>query len=359
MRFFFPLGRSALAEPVLCAYRKTLPTSSTIRATIFILSLSLSIFVGTTAIQTTVATTADPFYWEKMDVDLRLIESGDLLVTETQKYVFTDKYTNRRNRYIQIDKIDSIQDIAVTENNQPVANLQTSKSDGRQHIFWEHPVITKFPKEHIFVLKYRVIGGLEVDRAQTKFKWVAIFPDRQAAIKAAQVTLHLPAKLAGAAKDFTTNGVAVEIKKIDFTTIQFVTKGSIDPHFKLAILGQFPTNLLTLKKSQWQSSSNFIGWQLFAVYLIIFFIVLTYAERKFYSTHSFIVMIIFLTPVPFFMLPWWTSVSLFISVFIYLPIAGGRWNDGGWGGGGGGGDGGGCGGDGGGCGDGGGGDGGG
>jgi Predicted membrane protein (DUF2207) len=127
-----------------------------------------------------------------MDIDLQLVKSGDLLLTETQKYVFTDKYTNRRNRYIQIDRIDSIQDIAVTENNQPVANLQISKSDGRQHIFWEHSLTAKFPEEHTFVLKYRVVGGLEVDNLQTKFKWMAIFPDRKAAIKAAQVTLHLP-----------------------------------------------------------------------------------------------------------------------------------------------------------------------
>lgn len=28
--------------------------------------------------------------------------------TETQKYVFTNKHTNQRNRYIQIDRIDSI-----------------------------------------------------------------------------------------------------------------------------------------------------------------------------------------------------------------------------------------------------------
>jgi Predicted membrane protein (DUF2207) len=242
-------------------------SSSIIRAVTFILSLSLSLLVGTTAIQTTAATTAaDPFYWEKMDVDLQLAESGDLFITETQKYVFTDKYTNRRNRYIQIDKIDSIEDIAVTENDRPVANLQLSKSRGIQHIAWEHPLAAKFPEEHTFVLKYRIVGGLEVDKPQTKFKWMAIFPERKVPIKAAKVTLHLPAKLS--TKDFTTDGVAVDIQNIDPTTVQFVTKDSIDPQSKLAILGQFPTNLLTLKKSQWQSPDSFVGSPLF--FLIVF-----------------------------------------------------------------------------------------
>jgi hypothetical protein len=89
-------------------------SSSIIRAIIFILSLSLSLLVGTTAIQTTVATAADPFYWEKMDIDLLLVESGDVLVTKTQNYVSTDKYTNQRNHHIKIDKIDRIQEIAIT-----------------------------------------------------------------------------------------------------------------------------------------------------------------------------------------------------------------------------------------------------
>jgi Predicted membrane protein (DUF2207) len=314
-------------------------STSIIRAAIFILSFGLSILLGTTAIQ---ATAADPFYWEKMDVDLQLAESGDLLVTETQKYVFTDKYTNRRNRYIQIDKIDSIQDIIVTENNKPVSNLQISKSDGKQHISWEHTFTEKFPEEHTFVLKYRAIGSLEVDDPQTKFKWMAIFPDRKVPVNTAQVTLHLPAKLAEATKEFTTNGVAVDIKKIDPTTIQFVAKGSIEPQSKLAILGQFSTNLLTVKKSQWQASSNFIGWLLFAVYLIIFCLLLTYTRRKLYQEAAWIVMIVFLSPIPFFMLPWWASLLLLFGAVIYFPFAGGGgWGRGGRGGGGCGGDGGG------------------
>jgi hypothetical protein len=154
--------------------------------------------------------------------------------------------------FTPVSNLIQIQDIVVTENNKPVSNLQISKSDGKQHISWEHTVTEKFPEEHTFVLKYRAIGSLEVDDPQTKFKWMAIFPDRKVPVNTAQVTLHLPAKLAGAA-GFTTNGVAVDIKKIDPTTIQFVAKGSIEPQSKLAILGQFSTKLLTIKKSQWQS----------------------------------------------------------------------------------------------------------
>jgi uncharacterized membrane protein YgcG len=240
-------------------FRDAPSTISINRGLLFMLSLILSILIGTTAIQ---ATPAHPFYWEKMDVDLQLVESGDILVTETQKYVFTDRYTNRRTRYIKLDKIDEIKDITVTENNLPVTNLQVSTADGKEQISWEHPAIDKFPKAHTFVLKYRVIGGLEVEDAQTQFRWMAIFPDRQALIKVAKVTLHLPAKLAGFTKDFTTNGVVAVKQIINPTTIEFIPTESIEPQAKLAILGQFPTTALNLTKSHWQSSSsgNWWGW---------------------------------------------------------------------------------------------------
>ena len=210
-------------------------SSSITRVIIFILSLGLSILLGTTAIQ---ATMPDPFYWEKIDVDLQLTDSGNLFVTETQTYVFIDKHSDRLSRYIQVDQFSSLsaesfqenfQDIEVTENNQPVANLQLSMLDGQQRISWKHPAINKFPEQHTFVLKYQVIGVLEMDNPQTKFKWIAIFPDRNAPIKAAQVTLHLPAKLSKFTKNFTTSGVAVTTKIIDPVTIQFVAKGSTQP----------------------------------------------------------------------------------------------------------------------------------
>ncbi len=241
---------------------------------LFFLVLSLFI-LSTTAIQ---ATAAYPFYWETMNVDLQLIDSGDLLVTETQKYIFTDPYTNQRSRYIKIDKIDKIQDIQVTENEHPVSNLQVSIADGKQHIQWEHSLSTKFPEIHTFVLKYRVIGGLEVAATQTKFKWMAIFPDRQASIKSAKINLHLPANLSQFAKNFTANGVNTTTKNIDSTTIQFTSAGSIEPQSMLAILGEFPSEALNLKKSQWQSSSNNINlWFL----LVSCFILLTLLLKKF------------------------------------------------------------------------------
>jgi uncharacterized membrane protein YgcG len=232
-------------------------SKSIVRGLLFILVICLSIVFNVSVIQ---AQSSHPFYWEKITVDLKLVKSGDLLVTETQTYVFTDRYTNQRIRYIQIDRLDEVKDISVTEDNKPVSNLQISKEDRKQYIRWQHTLTNKFPETHTFVLKYRVVGGLEIGSTQTKFKWMAIFPDRQATIKAAEITLNLPDKLSELTKNFTTNGVATESKILDPNTIKFTAKGTIEPQSKLAILGEFPSNLLSLNKSQWQSSSNLLWW---------------------------------------------------------------------------------------------------
>lgn len=46
-----------------------------------------------------------PFHWEFINVDIDVQENGDMLVTETQKYVFTAPHTNKRYRWIPLDKV--------------------------------------------------------------------------------------------------------------------------------------------------------------------------------------------------------------------------------------------------------------
>jgi hypothetical protein len=41
-----------------------------------------------------------PFYWDNINVTIDVQTNGEMLVTETLKYVFTADYTNERYRYI-------------------------------------------------------------------------------------------------------------------------------------------------------------------------------------------------------------------------------------------------------------------
>ena len=101
----------------------------------------------------------------------------------------------------------------------------------------------------------------------TKFNWTAILADQNVPIKAAQVTLHLPAKLSKFTKNFTTGEVTGTTKIIDPVTIQFVAKGSIQPKAGLVVFGQFPTNSLIPEEFRWS------WWPIVLIYLIIFFLI--------------------------------------------------------------------------------------
>ncbi len=52
-----------------------------------------------------------PFYWEFINVEIDVQENGDMLITETQKYVFTGPHTNKRYRYIPLDRVDRIDSV--------------------------------------------------------------------------------------------------------------------------------------------------------------------------------------------------------------------------------------------------------
>ena len=56
-----------------------------------------------------------PFYWEFVNVNIAVQENGDMLITETRKYVFTAPHTTERYRYIPLDKVERIDHIQVFE----------------------------------------------------------------------------------------------------------------------------------------------------------------------------------------------------------------------------------------------------
>jgi hypothetical protein len=100
-----------------------------------------------------------PFYWDYINVNIDVQTNGDMLITETQKYVFKSDYSNQRYRYIRLDKFDEIKDVTFEENNQIIPS-EIGIENNQFWIRWQHQL--KPQETHIFVLKYRVVGGLQI-----------------------------------------------------------------------------------------------------------------------------------------------------------------------------------------------------
>ncbi|ESA35860.1 zinc ribbon nin one binding type [Leptolyngbya sp. Heron Island J] len=193
------------------------------------------------------AQAATPFFWDSIDVDMTLAANGDLLVTETQTYVFTDSHSNERYRYIPLEGIDNIADVTVYENNEPLA-IETGNRNNNYWIRWQHPL--NIPATHTFVIKYRVVGGVQVKGNRSQLYWNALFPERSAAINRGRVTLQVPEALADQVTSFQGEGVASRDRKLNPTTFEFVAHGALEPQQFLNIRVEFPTSALDVSQAQ-------------------------------------------------------------------------------------------------------------
>ena len=182
-----------------------------------------------------------PFYWEFINVDIDVLENGDMLVTETQKYVFTGPYTNERYRYIRLDRVDRIDSVQVFEGAKLIP-VTTGVENNQLWIRWRHALHP--PESHTFILSYRVLGGLHIGVDSDEVNWEAISADRPALIQRATVTVRLPDKVAGQIRSKDAWGVPALAREVDAQTVEFVSRGSLPPGKELEVEVIFPHGLL-------------------------------------------------------------------------------------------------------------------
>jgi uncharacterized membrane protein YgcG len=212
-------------------------------------SLLIFVVIALLPIGAAHAQEAAPFYWGFIHVEIDVQENGDMLVTETQKYVFTAPHTNERYRWLPLDKVDAIEDIAVIERGNPLS--ATSGVENNQlWIRWRHKL--NAPESHTFVVKYRVIGGLHIDDAGDKVSWKAIFADRSAPVQSANVTVRLPPSLAGYIVQFNSFGASANQRQVDPRTVEITSRGALQPGKAMSVTVVFPHGLLDVPIPNWQ-----------------------------------------------------------------------------------------------------------
>ena len=212
-----------------------------------------------------------PFYWDYINVNIDVQTNGDMLITETQKYVFTSNWTNQRYRYIPLDKVDEIKDVTVQENNKIIPS-ETGIENNQFWIRWQHQL--KAPESHIFVIKYRVVGGLHINGDNTQVYWKAIFADRKAPIKTAKVRVQVPEALSGKVQDFQNFGISSTSRQVNPKTFEFIANQAIPPQQELEVQVTFKSEILNIPQPNEQKGSFFDFGKVFNftnfLFLIIF-----------------------------------------------------------------------------------------
>ncbi len=182
-----------------------------------------------------------PFYWEYIDVKIDIQENGDMIITEKQKYKFLDSYTNKRYRYIPLDKIEKIKNVSVSEDNKKIPH-QTGIEKNQFWIRWTHALNP--PESHTFKIEYRIIGGLQKLGNNEMLYWKVIFADRVSEVRSAKILVTLPQSLSGKVISFTSFGVASSEKSLGPNLYEFNSLETIAPKSELEIQIVYPAGII-------------------------------------------------------------------------------------------------------------------
>ncbi|MCI5227491.1 MAG: DUF2207 domain-containing protein [Candidatus Electrothrix sp. AX2] len=223
---------------------------------VYVQAIVLAVFLLNTQ---TASAKSPPFYWEFMNVEIDVQENGDMLVTETQKYVFTGPHSNERYRYIPLDKVDGIDQIEVYEGEEKLP-FSTNIKNNQRWIKWRHELNP--PESHTFVLKYRIRGGIQIHDEEDWVYVKAIFKERSAPIESGKVTVQLPDALTGKISSFKSFGGSADTRQVDDRTVEFTLQDVLPPGQELEVRVAFPHGVLALaapvaSKSQPKKSSGY------------------------------------------------------------------------------------------------------
>ncbi|MDJ0658651.1 MAG: DUF2207 domain-containing protein [Crocosphaera sp.] len=217
------------------------------------------------------------YYWDFITVNIDAQADGSMIVEEVQKYTFNRPWTNKRHRFILLDKFDDIQDVSVSENGEKL-ETETSIKNQRFYIQWDHPLNVKdSPESHIFTLRYKVLGGLHKQgiSGEDELYWKAIFPNRKYPILKAKVRVKLPEQLEHKMVTLESLGEPTRKKQIDPQTVEFVASNEISPGESIAIQGTFPHKILNLDSPKHKFSEHSSPAESFLLLIIILVFIFT------------------------------------------------------------------------------------
>jgi uncharacterized membrane protein YgcG len=211
-------------------------------------------------------------------VDLAIQQNGSVQVSETQVIQFTGTY-QQGYRLVPLDRTTGVTDIGVSETidgrsipygrgtGRPNTYSTSTTADGLQ-IDWWFPPTTNAART--FAVRYTVDGAVRIYDAGDQLQWRAIYADRDGAVGASTVTVHLPGDVpAGEVKSawyrYAAAGTIGALSpigqgtQVDARTVQF-TLAALVPREGAEIRVQFPHGLLSGAAPAWQVGADRSDW---------------------------------------------------------------------------------------------------
>lgn len=198
------------------------------------------------------ATTA--YRWQTLNVGIELESSGDLLVTETQRYdVSGPNKALRLQRIIPLANVDRITDVEVFEDERALA-VNAGVKQEQFRIRWRplRRPSHAMSEPRTFVVRYRVKGSVRLHPNGDQIIWTALFGERETPLPNGSVTLRVPPDLAGEIQDSRSYGVPAEVRQLDARTLSFMPSTNLQPDETLQVKVVIPHGRLPIAMPDWQ-----------------------------------------------------------------------------------------------------------
>ena len=207
-------------------------------------------------------------YWERFDVDITVLENGDLRVEETQSINFTSGTFQEGFAELSTTNTDGISDITVSEEGQEYTrrpntfNLtEGTYGIGRLDNDNIEVVWNMGPTENetrTFVLAYTVSGAIRRYSEGNEFQWNAISPGlRDFEVRNSTVTVTMPDGVPITYADYLVPpefpGVPMQVTVApDGESATWVAQEELPPSRGIQVVVQFPPNTIGGAAPTWQ-----------------------------------------------------------------------------------------------------------
>jgi uncharacterized membrane protein YgcG len=217
-------------------------------------------------------------YWERFDVDITVLQNGDLRVEETQVIRFTSGVFREGFAELSTHNTDGITDITVNENGTPYERRASTSGlaegtygvdrldSGNIEVVWNMGRTEN--QTRTFVLGYTVRGAIRRYPEGNEFQWNAISPGlRDFEVRESTVAVHMPPGAAITYADYLVppefSGVPMNVQvSADGLTATWVALERLPPSRGIQIVVQFPPGTVGGNPPTWQAAFDMqSAWQ--------------------------------------------------------------------------------------------------
>jgi uncharacterized membrane protein YgcG len=198
------------------------------------------------------------YQYDQIEVDLVVQPNGTLVVTETLTLAFTGGPFQRASRGIAFDRLDSIENVSVSEGATSYTLSSTADTPGTfllndqgQELLVRWVYEPTSNQSRTFTINYTVQGAIRVTNEADELWWVAIFPTRDVPVQQSRVTISLPA---GATLEPQNVALPIATGSVTVTSNQVlvVRNELLEPGEALEVQVSFPPTIVQSSKPVWQ-----------------------------------------------------------------------------------------------------------